>query len=359
MADRQDMERRRRNWDREEKLRRERRGPQGFSQENWGQSRRSMRPVQNPLDEQDDYRMRHREQWDDEGEFTWESERDRWMDYGRDYGTSQDWQQRGEGLRGERQRQERYGPRDFQSRVDERPERQWGSRSRHGRGWDDYEMDYGRGDYDQRRTWSERGRRDWDEDRQQRGRGDFDPYGRRQDRGYGDIRGRGFGWEGGHMDPYNRGFFRREEAAHPDYLERYGETHFGDEWDTGEDIEGDVAYTYTEFWLVPGPFSGVGPKGYQRSDDRIFEDVCYRMSTNGQLDPSEIDVKVENGEVTLEGKVQDRKSKRLAEDIAESVSGVSEVHNRIRVGEKEGQKQPGTRENAQQQTSGSRQGMDE
>jgi hypothetical protein len=133
------------------------------------------------------------------------------------------------------------------------------------------------------------------------------------------------------MDPYNRGFFRREEAAEPEYLNRYEETHFGDEWDTGEDVEGEISYSYTEFWLMPGPFTGVGPKGYQRSDQAIFEDICYRMSVNGQLDPSEVEVKVEDGEVTLEGKVGDRPSKRLAEEIADSVSGVFDVHNRIRV----------------------------
>ena len=38
-----------------------------------------------------------------------------------------------------------------------------------------------------------------------------------------------------------------------------------------------------------------------------------------------------NGEVTLTGTVDDRQAKRLAEDIAESVSGVREVHNQIRV----------------------------
>jgi hypothetical protein len=49
-------------------------------------------------------------------------------------------------------------------------------------------------------------------------------------------------------------------------------------------------------------------------------------------------VTVERCEVTLTGAVEDRRGKRLAEDIAESVPGVNEVHNQLRprkgIGEK-------------------------
>lgn len=334
MADRHEMERRWRDWDREERIRRERRGPQGFAQEDWGQSRRWQRPVRNPLEDQDDYSMRHREGWEGEPDRGWESDRDRWMDYGHDYEPRQDWGQRRGRYREESPWEDRYDERDFLHQDYDRPEGRGRMRDHSQRGWSDYEMDYGRGVYDQRRGSSERQGRRWDEGRRQPGWRGSEGYGRRDDRGYGDIRGRGYGWEGGYMDPYNRGVVRRDEGYYPEYLDRYDEPDFDD-----EDLEGDYTYSYSEFWLVPGPFSGIGPRGYQRSDDRIFEDVCSRMSTHGQLDPSEIDVKVENGEVTLEGKVDDRFSKRLAEDIAESVSGVTDVHNRIRVGEREGQNQ--------------------
>ena len=75
---------------------------------------------------------------------------------------------------------------------------------------------------------------------------------------------------------------------------------------------------------------GRGPKGYQRSDDRILEDVCDRL-TYSDVDASEIEVRVQNGEVTLSGSVNDRADKRRAEDVAEEVSGVRDVHNNIRV----------------------------
>ena len=79
-----------------------------------------------------------------------------------------------------------------------------------------------------------------------------------------------------------------------------------------------------------GPFSGKGPRGYVRSDERIREDVSDRLSDDDELDASDITVTVSKSEVTLEGTVPDRHSKRRAEDIAESVSGVTEVHNRLR-----------------------------
>jgi osmotically-inducible protein OsmY len=75
-----------------------------------------------------------------------------------------------------------------------------------------------------------------------------------------------------------------------------------------------------------------GPKGYKRSDDRIREDVNDRLSLQEQFDPSELEVSVSNGEVTLTGYVELRHEKFLAEEIADDVNGVTEVHNQLRVG---------------------------
>jgi hypothetical protein len=87
----------------------------------------------------------------------------------------------------------------------------------------------------------------------------------------------------------------------------------------------------TERWRVPGPFVGRGPKGYQRSDDRISEDVCERLTAHGQIDASDVEVRAQGGEVTLTGFVDSREAKRAAEDAAEDVSGVREVHNQLRI----------------------------
>lgn len=78
---------------------------------------------------------------------------------------------------------------------------------------------------------------------------------------------------------------------------------------------------------------GRGPRNYTRSDDRIKEDINDRLTDDFYLDASDIDVEVNNGEVTLTGTVDSRFAKRRAEDIAEDVSGVSHMENRLRVNE--------------------------
>ena len=76
---------------------------------------------------------------------------------------------------------------------------------------------------------------------------------------------------------------------------------------------------------------GRGPRGYQRSDARIEEEVNDRLTDDPRLDASEIQVHVSNREVTLTGNVDSREARRRAEDIAENVSGVTYVMNNLRV----------------------------
>ena len=80
-----------------------------------------------------------------------------------------------------------------------------------------------------------------------------------------------------------------------------------------------------------GKFRGRGPKNYRRPDDRLREEVCDRLTDNEWLDASDVEVNVVAGEVILTGMVDSRYAKRLAENIADSVSGVSNVQNNLRV----------------------------
>lgn len=80
-----------------------------------------------------------------------------------------------------------------------------------------------------------------------------------------------------------------------------------------------------------GLFYGKGPKGYRRSDERIREDVCERLADHGDIDATEMDVSVSEGIVTLSGSVNSRRTKRLAEEAIESVSGVQDIRNEVRV----------------------------
>ena len=78
-------------------------------------------------------------------------------------------------------------------------------------------------------------------------------------------------------------------------------------------------------------YRGRGPKNWQRSDERIREEVCERLTMDHDVDASDIEVLVEGAVVTLNGSVEDRRAKRLAEDISDSVGGVRDVRNNLRV----------------------------
>jgi osmotically-inducible protein OsmY len=76
---------------------------------------------------------------------------------------------------------------------------------------------------------------------------------------------------------------------------------------------------------------GKGPKNFKRTDDRIKELISDKLTDDWQIDASDIEISVLNGEVTLTGFVNERIQKRKAEDLAESVFGVTQVDNRIKL----------------------------
>jgi len=158
---------------------------------------------------------------------------------------------------------------------------------RSGRGYEG--QDYARGGYGQ----SDYGRSD---------------YGRSE-------HGRGGGYGGGRDD--DRGFFERagDEMA----------SWFGDDDAARRRMDAQQGDTGAQH------HRGRGPRGYTRSDERIREDVNDRLTDDPYVDASDIEVSVSSCEVTLSGTVDDRRARRRAEDIAESVSGVRHVQNNLRV----------------------------
>jgi len=71
-----------------------------------------------------------------------------------------------------------------------------------------------------------------------------------------------------------------------------------------------------------------------------ISDVCNARSARPvgesiRFDATHVAVRVSGREVTLEGSVEDRQTKRLAEDVAESVYGVVDVHNRLQIAPRE------------------------
>jgi osmotically-inducible protein OsmY len=77
--------------------------------------------------------------------------------------------------------------------------------------------------------------------------------------------------------------------------------------------------------------SARGPKGYVRSDARIYEDVCELLAWADEVDASDIEVSVKSGEVTLSGTVPERGMKMAAEMMIDRIAGVIDIHNRVRV----------------------------
>lgn len=74
-----------------------------------------------------------------------------------------------------------------------------------------------------------------------------------------------------------------------------------------------------------------GPKGYTRSDERIKEDVSEQLAQADDIDVSDIEVSVAKGEVTLSGSLPDRRMKYIVEHLVDSISGVTEIHNQLRI----------------------------
>lgn len=170
----------------------------------------------------------------------------------------------------------------------------------------DYERDY-------LNYGSERGAND-------RSRDDYDRYnreGRNYNRGGGNFGGGSYG------NDYNRN--RREYNEDRDWWDKTSDevsSWFGDEdAERRRDVDRRMSAQHR----------GKGPKGYTRSDERIKEDISDRMSDDVFVDASSIDITVEKGEVTLTGTVSTRSEKRRSEDIAEQVSGVKNVENRLRL----------------------------
>jgi hypothetical protein len=99
-------------------------------------------------------------------------------------------------------------------------------------------------------------------------------------------------------------------------------------------------------------YRGRGPKGYSRSDERIREEISERLMEDPDIDASEIDVQVKDGEITLSGTVDSRQTKRQVEDLCEDALGVKNVQNNLRV-KKEGEEEESSRGSS---SSGSRAG---
>ena len=135
---------------------------------------------------------------------------------------------------------------------------------------------------------------------------------------------RGSSYEGRSDERYDRSRYGRE-AETRSLLQRIEDeikSWFGDE-DAERRRRADEMRTRNH--------AGRGPRNYRRSDERIREDLNERLTEDPYLDASNIDLMVESCVVTMTGTVNTRYEKRRAADLAESVSGVTDINNQLRI----------------------------
>jgi hypothetical protein len=73
------------------------------------------------------------------------------------------------------------------------------------------------------------------------------------------------------------------------------------------------------------------PKGYVRSDERIFEDICEGLMRERDLDTRQLRVAVHEGVATLQGQAAGRRDRARVAQVAAAARGVRAVDNRLRV----------------------------
>ena len=144
-----------------------------------------------------------------------------------------------------------------------------------------------------------------------------------------------YGWRGEDTEQSELNFQPGERGYGSAYGPTFGSTYRYSERENQRNDDWSSPAGWKENWRRAGERSGLyhgrGPSGYTRSDERIREDVCDRLTDDPHVDASSIQVTVESGVVTLQGQVPERQMKHRAEDCAEHVSGVKDVENRLRV----------------------------
>lgn len=151
----------------------------------------------------------------------------------------------------------------------------------------------------------------------------------------------------GHQSGGYRGDGYQSAGERGDYGGRGYQGSYGSSWDNDRLREEQQRGASSGAYGSPGGFGGNmwggdeqrsgqshrgrGPKNYQRSDERIREDVSDRLTDDHDVDASDIDVSVSDREVTLSGQVDSKQAKRRAEDCADSCSGVEHVQNNLRI----------------------------
>jgi osmotically-inducible protein OsmY len=68
------------------------------------------------------------------------------------------------------------------------------------------------------------------------------------------------------------------------------------------------------------------------SDDRIYDQVRMKITTDPDVKGGNLDVSVKDGVVTIKGRVDTEKARDRATKLAKKVKGVKQVDNQLSVG---------------------------
>jgi osmotically-inducible protein OsmY len=191
------------------------------------------------------------------------------------------------------------------------------------------------GRFGPRGRYGEQGGPQWES-----GQGRYGQGGQGQDSGYaqGSYGGAGYGQSGygqrgfghGGYGPGGYGGYGREQSGYGQpggFGQGAGGYSMGEQG--GQGAYG--GYGQQQWGSPGGQRMRRGPKGYKRSDERLKEDISERLMQSGHIDPSEVTVEVQNGKVTLEGTVPERRMKHQIEDLVDDCPGVQDIDNRVRV----------------------------
>lgn len=155
---------------------------------------------------------------------------------------------------------------------------------------------------------------------------------------YGSRRDRDFRSQGYADRAYTTGRQTRDDVDYNRGMHGYGTLGGTPNYRTGDNYaQRDMSEFYRNNYIDDGRYPtsslqrGKAPKGYTRSDQRIKEDISDRLMQTNDVDASDVEIAVQNGEVTLTGTVGSRHCKYGVEHVAESVLGVSDVINQVRV----------------------------
>jgi hypothetical protein len=84
--------------------------------------------------------------------------------------------------------------------------------------------------------------------------------------------------------------------------------------------------------IAGSPSSG-DRRGRRQPDEALARDIEQVLTADPELDASGIEVEVQGGAVTLQGRVGNSDAKLLAGELVESMVGVREIDNRLSVDE--------------------------